>query len=256
MLDPAAPQLVVNSRFLHVGWLPADPDAVSALVPAGLRPYPDRRVFLGQCVVDDACQTSGLGAYDLTYLGASLDGVDAPGGATPGGWWTHYITSTERVLGYVRMRGFPAYPGSTTIDVRADTLVAETEMDGVPVIRIRCRVGETGHVIDSGQSRYFTRRDGQLLSSIYPYLVEPVSPFEVESIEFLEPEHPTYALRPANPLTIVAGFYSPRVAFAYPGGPTVHPGDAGLPDEQAGGALAAATARRPATRVVSRPVSR
>ncbi|MFD0785172.1 hypothetical protein ACFQZ8_14800, partial [Micromonospora azadirachtae] len=242
MLDPAAPQLVVNSRFLHVSWLPADPDAVSALVPAGLRPQPDRRVFLGQCVVDDESQTSGLGAYDLTYLGASLEGVDAPGGATPGGWWTHYITSTERVLGYVRMRGFPAYPGRTTVDVHGDTLVTETEIDGVPVIRTRCRVGETGHVIGSGQSRYFTRRDGQLLSSIYPYLLEPVSPFEVESVEFLEPEHPTYALRPANPFTIVAGFYSPRVAFAYPGSATEHPGEAGLPDEQAGEALAAATA--------------
>ncbi|WP_199716463.1 acetoacetate decarboxylase family protein [Micromonospora musae] len=250
MLDPAAPQLVVNSRFLHVSWLPADPDAVSALVPTGLRPHPEPRVFLGQCVVDDASQTSGLGAYDLTYLGVSLDGVDTPLGTTPCGWWTHYVTSSERVLGYVRMRGFPAYPGRTTLEVRADTLVAETELDGVPVIRTRCRVGETGHVIDSGQSRYFTRRDGQLLSSVYPYLIEPVSPFEIESVEFLAPEHPVYALRPANPLTIVAGFYSPRASFAYPGSLTVHPGDAGAGDWAE---VPPAAVRRSSTRVVNRP---
>ena len=59
---------------------------------------------------------------------------------------------------------------------------------------------------------------------MYPYVAEPVDPFVVESVEFLEPEHPVYALRPENPLTIGYGFYSPRASFAYPGGQTVHRG--------------------------------
>ncbi|MFI7606108.1 hypothetical protein ACIBTV_13380 [Micromonospora sp. NPDC049366] len=234
MLDPVAPQLVVNSRSLYFSWLPADPGAVAALVPVGLRPRPDRQVFLNQYVVDDETQTSGFGAYSLTYLGVSLSGVDAPGGINAGGWWTHYVTSSPNVLAYAEARGAPASLGRTLIDVHRGTLVAETELDGVPVIRARCRVGETGHVVSSGHHRYFTRRHGKLVSSTYPYLAEPVTPFEIESVEFLEPEHPVYALRPANPLVVSWGFYSPRASFAYPGGLTTHHGEAGLPGELVG----------------------
>ncbi|MEU6076589.1 hypothetical protein [Micromonospora sp. NPDC047074] len=221
VLDPAAPQLVVNSRTLYFSWLPADADAVAALVPAGLRPSPDRQVFLNQYVVDDESQSSGFGAYSLTYLGVSLAGVDAPGGS-PGGWWTHYVTSSERVRAYAVARGAPAATGRTRIERRDGRIVAETEIDGVPMIRAWCEVGETGQTVSGGHHRYFTRRDGQLLSSVYPYVAEPVNPFVIESVEFLEPGHPIYALRPENPLTIGFGFYSPRASFAYPGGLTVH----------------------------------
>ncbi|WP_199562403.1 hypothetical protein [Micromonospora deserti] len=230
MLDPAAPQLVVDSRTLYFSWLPADPNAVAALVPAGLRPRDDRQVFMNQYVVDDESQTSGLGAYSLTYLGVSLTGVDAPGGASPGGWWTHYIASSERVRDYGAARGAPAVPGRTTIEVRRGSLVAETTIGGTPLIRARCRVGDTGHVISSGHHRYFTTRDGHLFSSVYPYVAEPVAPFEIESVEFLDPRHPLYALRPQNPLTIGCGFYSPRASFAYPGGLTAHAGGAAAAD--------------------------
>ncbi|MET8085548.1 hypothetical protein [Micromonospora sp. NPDC005194] len=230
MLDPAAPQLVVNSRTLYFSWLPADPDAVAALVPTGLRPRADRQVFLNQYVVEDETQTSGFGAYSLTYLGVSLAGVDAPGGLNPGGWWTHYVASSRLVREYATARGAPVLAGHTRIEVSGEALLAETEADGAPLIRARCRVGETGHVISSGHHRYFTCRDGQLLSSVYPFVAEPVAPFEIESVEFLQPRHPMYALRPANPLTIGFGYFSPRSSFAYPGGLTVHPGGAGLPE--------------------------
>ncbi|RLP94338.1 hypothetical protein EAD89_04425 [Micromonospora sp. BL4] len=233
MLDPAAPQLVVNSRTLYFSWLPADPDAVAALVPAGLRPRSDRQVFLNQYIVDDETQTSGFGAYSLTYLGVSLTGVDAPGGLSPGGWWTHYVASSHTVREYAAARGAPVVTGRTSIEVRGDDLVSMTEADGAPLIRARCRVGETGHVISSGHHRYFTRRDGQLLSAVYPFVAEPVAPFEIESVEFLEPGHPMYALRPANPLTIHFGYYSPRSSFAYPGGLSVYPGSSALPSAPA-----------------------
>ncbi|MEU1245239.1 hypothetical protein ACFYP0_06165 [Micromonospora arida] len=52
-------------------------------------------------------------------------------------------------------------------------------------------------------------------------MAEPVDPLAVESLEFLEPDHPVYALRPADPLAIVWCFYSPRASFAYPGGESV-----------------------------------
>ncbi|MEH1166137.1 hypothetical protein V6V47_12200 [Micromonospora sp. CPCC 205539] len=243
MLDPAAPQLVVNSRTLYFSWLPADPDAVAALVPPGLRPRPDRQVFLNQYVVDDEAQTSGFGAYSLTYLGVSLAGLDAPGGLSPGGWWTHYMASSRRVRDYAAARGAPVLPGRTRIEVRDGELLSETETDGALLIRARCRVGETGHLINSGHHRYFTRRQNQLLSSVYPFVAEPVDPFEIESVEFLEPGHPMYALRPANPLMIGFGYYSPRSSFAYPGGLTEHPGGGGPPPDRSAHQVPASLAR-------------
>ncbi|MCZ7438518.1 hypothetical protein O7598_19065 [Micromonospora sp. WMMC241] len=219
MLDPAAPQLVINARTLLFSWLPADPDAAEALVPAALRPHPERQVFLNQYVVDDETQTSGFGAYSLTYLGVSLAGMEPPDRETPGGWWTHYLASSTRVRHYAAARGAPAQEGVTQIELRAGRLTAETWADGRPLIRVTARVGHTGTEAHSGHHRYLTRRDGELIVTDYPYVAEPVSPFEVESVEFLAPEHPVYALRPANPLHVCWGFYSPRVSFAYPARP-------------------------------------
>ncbi|GGM45531.1 hypothetical protein GCM10011608_32880 [Micromonospora sonchi] len=221
MLDPAVPHLVVNCRTLYFSWLPADPEAVAALVPAGLRSHPDRQVFMNQYVVDDESQSSGFGSYSLTYLGVTLADVDAPDGVTPGGWWTHYVTSSARVRDYALARGAPVLTGHTTIAARRDRVVTETDIDGVPMIRTQVRVGETGHTVHNGHHRYLTALRGQLVSSIYPVVAEPVNSFEIESVEFLEPEHPLYALRPENPLTIAWGYYAPRSSFAYPGGLTV-----------------------------------
>jgi hypothetical protein len=218
MTELAAPQLVVNSRMIYFGWVPADPDAVAALVPEGLEPAPNRQVFMNQYVVDDAAQTSGFGAYSLTYLGPDLSGVDAPDGVTPGRWWTHYFNSSPVVRDYAAERGVPASAGTTTIEVKGHRLVATTEADGVPVIRTTARVGRTGDAVNRGQLRYLTRLDGKLMSGNYPFVAEPVDPFEIESVEFLAPDHSVYALRPAEPLEIVWGFYSPRSSFAYPGG--------------------------------------
>ncbi|QLQ35116.1 hypothetical protein [Micromonospora robiginosa] len=219
MLDPAAPQLVINARTLLFSWLPADPGAAEALVPAGLRPDPERQVFCCQYVVDDETQTSGFGAYSLTYLGVSLADMAPPDGETPGGWWTHYLASSTRVRHYAAARGAPAAEGVTQIELRGGRLTAETWADGRPLIRVTARAGHTGTAAHSGHHRYLTRHDGELIVTDYPYVAEPVSPFEVESVEFLAPEHPVYALRPANPLHVCWGFYSPRVSFAYPARP-------------------------------------
>ncbi|MFD2766089.1 hypothetical protein [Micromonospora eburnea] len=220
MLDPAAPQLVVNARVLQFSWLPADPDAAAALVPAGLRPRPDRQVFLCQYVVDDGEQTSGFDAFSLTYLGLALDGIDPlPVEGIPGGWWTHYLASTPQVRAFAVARGAPVASGETRLDLRGEHLTGETIVDGAPIIRTVARVGHTGSRVCSGHQRYLTARDGQLFHADYPYVAEPVTPFEVESVEFLAPRHPLYALRPANPLVICGGLYSPRASFAYPPGP-------------------------------------
>ena len=50
MAELAAPQMVVNSRMLYTSWMPADPEAAAALLPAG-GPAPAGPVYMNQYVV-------------------------------------------------------------------------------------------------------------------------------------------------------------------------------------------------------------
>jgi hypothetical protein len=212
-----APQLVTNSRMLYFTWIPADRDAVRALVPEGLRLADNGQCFINQYVVDTTDQTSGFEAYSLTYAGADLAGHDTPDGAVPGRWWTHYFNSNADMRAYAAARGVPATPGETTLEIADGILTATTSADGVPVIRTTARVGEVA-VTGRGQLRYITEVDGRLISGLYPFNAGLVQPWEVLGFEFLEPDHPVSALRPADPLQVTWGFYSPNASFCYPGG--------------------------------------
>lgn len=218
----SAPQMVINSRMLYFGWIPEDPSAVKFLVPNRFTPNYRGAVFMNQYVVDTDEQTSGFGAYSLTYLGADLQNLDAPGGINPGRWWTHYFNSSSRVIEYVLERGVPATPGRTTLTLNGDTLIATTESNGVPIIRTTAKVGNTIAGVARGQLRYITKKPyGSYTSGVYPYIAETVTPWEIVSLEFLQPSHPVYALRPKQPLEITFGFYAPRSSFCYPGGEEV-----------------------------------
>lgn len=217
------PQLITNSRTLYLVWVPADPDAVAKLVPEGLAAADDRSCYINQYVVDGPDQTSavgdeGFGAYSLTYLGANLSELDTEAG-TPGRWWTHYYNSSDAMSQYAREHGVPVgEPGRTELSFDDGIVVATTYIDDRPVIRTtaRARIGTAQRV--AGQLRYITRRDGQFISGRYPYVADIAEEFEVLSFEFLDPTHPTYLLRPADPLTVTFGFYSPSMTFCYPGG--------------------------------------
>jgi len=212
-----APQLVTNSRMLYFTWIPADADAVRALLPPALEPAENGQCFINQYVVDTDEQTSGFAAYSLTYLGADLAGQDTPDGAIPGRWWTHYFNSNADMRGYAAERGVPATPGTTELEITDGILTATTSADGTPVIRTRVRVGDVA-VTGRGQLRYITDIAGTLTSGLYPFAAGLVQPWEVLSFEFLEPEHSVSALRPAEPLQVTWGFYSPNASFCYPGG--------------------------------------
>lgn len=211
-------QLIINSRMLYYGWVPEYPDAVKALVPNALEPANNGAVFMNQYVVDTEEQTSGFGAYSLTYIGADLQGLDTPDGAIPGRWWTHYFNSSPSVRAYTKEHGVPATPGQTTITLDGDRLVATTESDGIPIIRTTAKVGSTIAGVSRGQLRYITKLDNTFVSGNYPFISEPVTPWKILSVEFLEPSHSVYALRPKTPLEILWGFYAPRASFCYPGG--------------------------------------
>src|SRR5690606_15722129 len=132
MTTPSAlpsPQLVVNSRMLYTSWIPADPTACAALLPRALRPAASGAVYMNQYVVDSAEQTTGFGAYSLTYLGLDLDQF-APDGVTPARFFTQYLNSSPIVRAYAGARGVPASPGETVIEQHGREIIATTSVDG------------------------------------------------------------------------------------------------------------------------------
>ena len=219
-----APQLIVGARMLYVVWLPADADAAAALVPDGLEAAPGSPVFMNQYVVDDAGQTSnaasddGFGAYSLTYLGVDLAGLDTEDG-TPGRWWTHYFDSSPNMIRYAAAHGVPAAgEGETELALDGGKLVAATRLNGEDAIRTTARVEIGTTARGNGQLRYLTRVEGQIVSGRYPFVVDTAETFEVQSVEFLAGDDSLRALRPAEPLEVTFGFYSPSISFCYPGG--------------------------------------
>ncbi|MFL6293885.1 MAG: hypothetical protein ACJ759_23570, partial [Thermoanaerobaculia bacterium] len=177
-------------------------------------------IYMNQYVVDSEEQTSGFGAYSLTYMGLDLANVEAPDGVTPGRFFTSYFNSSQVMRQYVLERGVPASPGSTTVEVHGHELEAVTSVDGVPIIRTRARVGNKIGVVARGHLTYVTQLDGQILGGNYAYIGELVDPFELQSVEFLAKDHPTWAIRPAQPFqpVVASSWFAPRDSFVYPGG--------------------------------------
>ncbi len=219
-----APQLITGARMLYAVWEPADSAAAAALVPEGLTAREGAPVFINQYLVDDAAQASGaahpdgFGAYSLTYLGVDLAGLDTEDG-TPGRWWTHYFNSSPPMIAYAAARGVPATAGRTTLELGGGRLVATTWGEsGQELIRTTARVEVGTPFHHTGQLRYVTRVGDGLVSGRYPFVMHGAETFALESVEFLDAAHPVYALRPAEPLTVTFGFYSPAISFCYPGG--------------------------------------
>ncbi|HBL26306.1 MAG TPA: hypothetical protein DD490_05660 [Acidobacteria bacterium] len=216
----AAPQLVINSRMIYSSWIPADPKAAAALLPKRLAPAANQAIYMNQYVVDADEQTSGFGAYSLTYLGLDLADLTAPDGVTPGRFFTHYFNSSTVMREYAAERGVPASPGMTTVEVHGPQLEATTYVEGVAIIRTRARVGLQIGAVARGHLTYVTQLGGKLFAGNYAYIGELVDPFELQAVEFLAKDHPVWAIRPAQPFQPVTGscWFAPRDSFVYPGG--------------------------------------
>jgi hypothetical protein len=216
----AAPQMVVNSRMLYTSWMPEDPDAAAALLPEG-GPDAAGPVYMNQYVVDSDDQTSGFGAYSLTYLGLDIAGMTDPTGTTPARYMLFYFNSSEVMREYVvREYDLPAEPGETTLDVGDGSAVATLSLGGTPAIRTEAEIGSGIALVARGQLTYVRQKGGRNMAGNFPYVADIADGFSVRSIEFLDQGHPAYALRPADPLEIVVAgsFFSPDDSFVYPGG--------------------------------------
>jgi hypothetical protein len=222
------PQIMKGAHAIYMVWRAADPKAAVATVPRPLRPAKNGIVFLNQYVVERADQTSsadhpaGFGAYSLTYVGVDLVGFDTKdqgeAGISPGRWWAHYINSSANMRAYMRRVGAPVLAGETTLEKSGDVLTATTLVKDRPIIRTRTKVGSTCNRIISGQFRIISKIGRRFMSGRYPAIARCADAATVMSVEFLDPKHPVYALRPKQPLEIEFCYYSPDITFAYPGG--------------------------------------
>jgi hypothetical protein len=73
---PPAPQVVTDAWMLYIGF-EADPAAIKSFLPLGLESHPNNMVVMNMYTVHDAFQTSGFGAYTLTYLTVQVKDHDA-----------------------------------------------------------------------------------------------------------------------------------------------------------------------------------
>lgn len=218
MSDLLPPQLVINSQMLYFGWVPKDPQAVDRLIPAELKPFDDRRVFINQYVVDREEQSSHLGAYSLTYLGADVTGLDVSD-YVPARWWTHYWSSSVSMSEYAAQSGVPIRPnGSTVLEVAGDNLFATTLIANKPIIRTTVEIGREGNDYIRSHLRYITRVGPTLFSGRYPAIGRCAERVRITKLEFLDKSHDVYALAPKDPLEVIWGFYFTKAAFCYPGG--------------------------------------
>jgi hypothetical protein len=161
---------------------------------AGVHDGRERSCFINQYVVDTrTSRPPGSAPTRSPTPGPTLPDRTRPDGAIPGRWWTHYLNSNADMREYAAKRGVPASPGETTLEIADGVLTATTSADGVPLILTRARVGD-------------------------PFNAGLVQPWEVLGFEFLEPGHPIWALRPAEPLQVTWGVYSTNASFCYPGG--------------------------------------
>ena len=235
MADLLSPQLVIDSRMLYFGWVPADPDAVRRLLQRELRAQPNRQVFMNQYEVDREEQTSHFGPYTLTYLGPDVRGLDVSE-VVPARWWTHYWTSSLAMSEYAAKTGAPARPGGRTVlELKDGVLVATTFDQERAIIRTTATVGPQGDDYVRSHLRYITKVGTTFYSGRYPAIGRCARDLKITKLEFLDSSHDVYALRPRNPLEVVWGFYFTKAAFCYPGG--FEP----LSREELGNALAEAT---------------
>ena len=212
--EPPVPQLIRNARMMIVGYR-ANLHAIAALLPPGLEPHPNGRVQMNMYEVE-AHQTSGFGAFSLTYLSLEVAGHDselAEGAmAIPGRYFAYYWNSSARVRAYVRERvGAKEMPGVRTIERAGNALTSTLNVDGRDVIRLEAQVGDKVVATLGGHLNYYAQRkvlraDGsglnvhELLELPLPFVADAYEA-SVQRIDFDFPEgHPAAALRPQAPL--------------------------------------------------------
>lgn len=207
-MDPAslpAPQLVTDAWMFMAGYK-ADPAALSALLPPGLEPTGN--IVINMYTVPEATQTSGFGAYTLTYLTVEIKGQDSyimgSDKTYPGRYFVHYYNSSPFMRDYTKRIGIPAEEGMTTTTVKDGKLTAVLIVGGQPFIEATADVGSELGNFGGGHLNYFglieTQKDGKTVKQLVKYPI-PWNGGKVDlknpKITFTAPEgHPLNNIKP------------------------------------------------------------
>ncbi|GEL20429.1 acetoacetate decarboxylase family protein [Pseudonocardia asaccharolytica] len=226
---PPAPQLLKDVLMLIVGYR-ADPDVLAQLLPPGLEPHPSGLIQMNMYECPDPAQTSGFGAFSLTYLTVEIAGHDSQTAdgtmSIPGRYWVGYWNSSPRVRTYAREQaGIPALPGECTWTLDGDRLLSRLSVDGTPAIEVTARVGTEEIGVLGGHLNYYTHREipapaggtnaiSELLEIPIPFVAH-LRNAEVEDVTFRFRESSPFArLAPNSPLEI-GGVLHGKVTFTY-----------------------------------------
>lgn len=198
-----APQLVTNAWMFIIGY-EADPEALKAFLPEGLEPHPNNRVVLNMYTVPDGTETSGFGAYTLTYVTVEVKGHDsytmgAPAGY-PGRYFSFYFNSSPIMRKFTEAAGIPAEEGFTTTTVKDGKLTATLEVGGKPFIVSTADVGSDFTGVVGGHLNYFGLVENDEIKQVVkypiPWIGYPVST-ENTTVSFkMDKNHPLYKLKP------------------------------------------------------------
>ena len=211
--SPLPPHIIAEIHGIYMAWVAEDREAVARLVPQGLEPAPDGVVSLFQGAQAGA-YTSWGGLVTITHAEVELQGRDALDGRLRGRWWALYLNSDPFYLAGAKMLGVPgAAEGRTELALDGDLLTATTFEDGRGIIRTTARVGAEPVGPFGVQARYLVPGEG--FPSILVPVAAPAYAVTVQDVQFLEPSHPSYALRPAKPLQLAWTIYSPRLSYAF-----------------------------------------
>jgi len=223
--DLPAPQLVTDAWMLIIGF-EADPEALKAILPPGLELNPSNMVVMNMYTVPDASQTSGFGAYTLTYLTVQLKDQDSyiMGSETgePGRYFAFYFNSSQLMRDFTTKVGIPAQEGMTKQTKEDGKLTSVLEVGGKPFILATADVGEELQPAAGGHLNYFglkkSETDGKEINQIMkypiPFVVRTVKTenTKVEFTENIPADHPLNRIKPKK---IVWGSYM-KGSFVYP----------------------------------------
>lgn len=205
--DLPAPQLVTGA-WMFIAAYKADPETLKALLPPGLEPNPAGHIVINMYTVPDATQTSGFGAYTLTYLTVELKDQDSyimgSDSTIPGRYFVHYFNSSPAMREYVKKIGIPAEEGMTTTTVKDGKLTAVLTVGGQPLIETTADVGSELGNFGGGHLNYFglmeTEKDGKTVKQVVKYPIPWVGgtvEMKNPKITFNVPEdHPLSKIKP------------------------------------------------------------
>ncbi|MGI9534106.1 MAG: acetoacetate decarboxylase family protein [Thermodesulfobacteriota bacterium] len=219
-----APQLVTDA-WMFIAAFKANPKALKELLPPGLEPNPEGQVVINMYTVPEPGQTSGFGAYTLTYLTVELKDHDSYVMGSdityPGRYFVYYFNSSPSMRDYTKKIGIPAQEGMTVTEVKDGKLTATLTVDGKPFIVATADVGSELSPPGGGHLNYFglisAEQSGENKNQVVKYPI-PWNGGVVETtnakIKFKAPRgHP---LRKIKPKADPAWAIWTKGSFVYP----------------------------------------